>query len=255
MKVGEFLQKHNLLPPQLTYDADVLEDILPTSAEDIIDQYLGTVDSAEQEKARAAYRKHIISQSQTSEGEPPLKKMRTRQSANIHKRVKALETHSKPETHVLDIAVSEATLATGAIFQTNITDFITQGSLASQRTGNEVRLKSVEVTFNFPNQPSLDCYIVRPNDANATPTLSQFSGTAGGRYKETDGWEVKHWLLGGSTASNFYNIDDRISFKYPMKVRYTGANANHNAMYFCISNHTGSAVTNLKGNIRIRFYG
>lgn len=254
MKVGEFLAKHNLLPPQTAHDADVLEDILPTEAEDVIDQFLGTVDSKTKEKNKAFLGKHIISQSQSSEGQPPLKKMRTRQSANIHKRVKALETHTKQETHVCDIPINITSLATNDIFSNNIFESILPGTGENQRVGNEVRIKSIEVTFQPEAQPALDVYLVRPDSGTVIPITGHFSGTQGGRYKDNEGWEIKHWLLGGSNSNSFYSIDDRVSFKYPMKVKYDGNFVRLNTVYFAVTNHTGATVNNLNGNIRVRFY-
>lgn len=257
MKVGDFLAKHNLLPPQLTRDADVLEDILPTEAEDVINQFLDTTDN-------------IITQTQASEFQEFTERNRTRESPsmtqrrpNLHKRVAKLERYSRGEKKYHRVLINVAALANGGVSFSSLFNNIIQGAGSGSRLGDEIQVTSIQYSgcpggLNADGSPSAqgcDFYLVRLNDPSIAPDYSDFQQVPGGKLDPQVGWTIVHHLNGGSDTNKFYALNSRKTFSPPMRVMYNGgSNIVKNNVYFVVKNDTGVTANNIELAFTIAYY-
>lgn len=168
-------------------------------------------------------------------------------------RLERVQAQRKPELKHTTAQVNTA-VAFNSIQVTHITG-ISEGTSAFQRTGDEIRIKRIEVRGNTANQ-QLEVYLLSQHDGSIQPIYSDFTPTIGGMLVDTvynntfTEWE--HSLNRFGANGNFH-INK--FFKYPPKVHFVGSTAtstNRNRFYIVVKNDSGASV-NVEYTARIWF--
>ena len=261
MSFGDRLYREGVIPPQLIEDANIIEDIFPKFVDDEIDKVQDLID----------YREHIFSEPNPS----PTKRQKTSSNMVSYQRRKrspitaASVVTMKKKLRKIDCCVDtekgvayvnvNLTIAAAGMSTINLFGAISKGDESSGRTGDVIKVKSIETLVTRPlltggNVAQLDMYYLKPLDVDSPPISGHFSNAGlypGGFYMSLYGQTVKHfkYLLGNVPFWNFNKYYSR-----PLTVRYAGNDARQNNLYFVVRNNTGETVT-MTGTIKIEFYG
>ena len=141
--------------------------------------------------------------------------------------------------------IVNVTVATGVAYVFDFTQ-IAAGTAENERLGDKVRIKSIKFSGGptGTNVP-IDIHIVRPVASSSPPVYSDFGGVMGGHYHPRNGWDIRHYYIGGSDRDAFYRVNDRITFKNPMQVVWADNASNNpskNRIFGVIINRSGASV-------------
>lgn len=253
--IGEFLNTYGLLPPQLEKDADVVESFMPAAFIEEIDE----AEKAGEKYFNTTTKKQKVSQfgkPLSTESSQPVLTMRRRQPTKftqLAKKVNKLQCCTDTETHMVtkDITVTGQTNATIAAFLLNE---ISQGDGIENRTGLKIQNHAVQLSINFQSITGpMEVFIVRPSDATATPSFSQYQFNSGpGKMLEAgDGWVIKKWTIDPVFRKH---LDAKVRFKLNSTFHTSNNNPVTNRVYLIIINHTG-APQSFTGAARLYFTG
>jgi hypothetical protein len=153
-----------------------------------------------------------------------------------------------PEVKELLLPFNIAQVNNGAGSFTVATDIV-QGTAANNRLGNRVKLLSIEVTGKMDFGSLL---LVCPKNSFIAPSLANFSNGLVPFYDADQGWTVLAW---SPDVNNQICDYGRLRKRFPngMDVQWDGVSACKNHIYLCIINRTGVNLTNISGNIRLRY--
>lgn len=101
--------------------------------------------------------------------------------------------------------------------------------------------------------------VVRPNLAQRTPVLTDWSSAIGGQYDVSRGWVLHHSFRDAQTNNVLYE-PKVIKFPQGMLVKYEPPSEadpvglpNKNEVYCCHVNNTGTNAISVSYSIRVRF--
>lgn len=191
---------------------------------------------------------------------PPLKKRKLRSSAEQN----AIDIASLRKT-VYTRNLGEIKHLTGHLPTTQVTNGnaniqiltgIGTGANQGQRIGNEIRVKSIEVS-GFLGTNTVDCYLIQSKTGEA-PVIANFTPTKLGHL--TQGTSQDHFrILNTNHTSRSYNDYYFFTFKHtfniPMKVTYTGPTSteiSRNQLYLVVINRSG-ANQNIEWSSTLRY--
>lgn len=134
----------------------------------------------------------------------------------------------------------------------NLATPINQGVAGNQRIGNRVKLLSIEITGKLDFGSVL---LVCPKNTNSPPSIGQFSNGLVPFYDADVGWTVMGFTPGALAQVNQIIDYGQMVKKFPrgMNLEFDAGTPTKNALYLCFVNRTGVNLTNVSGNIRLRF--
>jgi len=166
----------------------------------------------------------------------------------------------KPEIKDVVLVRSIAQVNNGAVNASGIFQAIQQGTLGSNRIGDQIRVLSIEVSGRVYGLTALDSTfaLIRPNDAKRVPLLTDWSSAIGGQYDLSRGWVLHHSFRDAQT-NNVIQME-KITFPLGMLVKYDpptetepDALPNKNEVYACHVNNTGTNCVTISYSIRVKF--
>lgn len=128
---------------------------------------------------------------------------------------------------------------------------ITQGVAGNNRIGNRVKLLSIEVTGVFDFGSML---LVCPKVSTDIPIASYFSNGKVPFYDADRGWTLLGFSPGAIGNNTVMDYGQCIK-KFPsgMNIEFDAGQPLKNALFVCFVNRTGVNMTNISGNVRLRF--
>jgi hypothetical protein len=159
-----------------------------------------------------------------------------------------------PEVKELILPISVAQVNNGTVSVTLVTQ-ITQGTGGNQRIGNRCKLLSIEMTGRLAGLGAdASALLVVPKNSILSPDLANFSDGVAPCYDADRGWTIMGFTPGSKGANTLIDYGDKVyTFTNGMHVQFDGGNPVKNAVFLCIVNRTGTNVTGISGNIRMRF--
>lgn len=193
-------------------------------------------------------------------GYGPRRMVRARRPSRKAKLTRQLALR-KPEVKDVVLVRSIAQVNNGSVNASGLFQAIQQGTLGSNRVGDQIRVLSIEVLGRVYGLQALDMTfsLVRPNQAQRTPLLTDWSSAIGGQYDLSRGWVLHHSFRDSQTNNVIYE-PKKITFPQGMLVKYDpptesepDALPNKNEVYACHVNNTGTNAITISYSIRIRF--
>ena len=264
MPLGEELADWGLIPPQLAHDADVVEDMLPSAVQDVIEEAVDDINSA-----RGTIRP-ITQYSQDEDPEPPKKRRKKRNKMVYRNRGSSKKTIShkvsalqrkvaliQPEIKSKDIAITGASVADAAVISTALMAGIAEGTGNDERTGETIKVMSIEVRGNVWGSRAVngvDFYVLKFKDPGNSPIYANFIPVIGGHYKTDLAYEMYHEMAQRSVNQyNFLNYKKR--FHNGLRVEYDAAGAvKRGEIQLAVKNDSGGASTGIEYSIRVWYY-
>lgn len=129
---------------------------------------------------------------------------------------------------------------------------INQGVAGNQRVGNRVKLLSIEVTGQFEFGSML---LVCPKNSTEPPLIGQFSNGKVPFFDADRGWTVFGFSPGALAQTNTVMDYGQLVKRFPrgMNLEYDANTPTKNALFLSFVNRQGLNLTNVSGNIRLRF--
>jgi len=193
-------------------------------------------------------------------GYGPRRTVRARRPSRKAKLTRQLALR-KPEVKDVVLVRSIAQVNNGSVNASGLFQAIQQGTLGSNRVGDQIRVLSIEILGRVYGLQALDMTfsLVRPNQAQRTPLLTDWSSAIGGQYDLSRGWVLHHSFRDAQTNNVIYE-PKKITFPQGMLVKYDpptesepDALPNKNEVYACHVNNTGLNAITISYSIRIRF--
>lgn len=265
---GDRLRNDYLLPPtpMAIEDANLIEGLLPRDADPIIDDTLNIIEILEDEFT-SQFNQNLKDNRQSPNKRPRTDSdnliMRRRQPKPTVASYNSMQTKVKKlsccvDTELLhkEIQVDSLNLAVDTTDSVAIFNTITQGDSTENRTGKQIRVKSIEFNFQKPvssgypgNDLPVEIFLCRPYANGTAPVAADFTvDQPGSLYSKDKGWQVAKCIPG--TSSQLYK---RVNLRN-MKVTYSNGTPRDNNIYLVYRNY-GPAAATMNGTIRISYYG
>lgn len=189
----------------------------------------------------------IVTQSQDT----TMSTLRRRQPKHVlHSRIRRVERMARGELKCIDVTANVGDVTTSSIEPLSIVSAINRGTEGSNRIGDTIHIKKIEVSGWLGNTDGQTVHIIRPNSISI-PTNGDFTlGGSGITYRHEAGWE----LLRDTRDDSHQYTRMTYNFKRPMKVRFDDDTVVLNNLWFCAGNVYGSTQPGADCNVKLWFY-